>query len=173
MELMRIDEIQQNFWWWYIVIRSKSENLNIMWRKNIAEMDEMNIIIGMVSLFAGIAGVWGIYIIFRNNSLRERSGRSVLGKKLSCTEIIGQPIRYIVEVEYQLNNDVHRRKIVTSDKRIKEYKDNEQILLLYVEELNKIFWAEDHSNEWLGWILMLIVFCCFMFMLTCVLWFLA
>lgn len=88
-----------------------------MWRKNIAEMDEMNIIIGMVSLFAGIAGVWGIYIIFRNNSLRERSGRSVLGKKLSCTEIIGQPIRYIVEVEYQLNNDVHRRKIVTSDKR--------------------------------------------------------
>ena len=25
MELMRIDEIQQNFWWWYIVIRSKPE----------------------------------------------------------------------------------------------------------------------------------------------------
>lgn len=133
----------------------------------------MNIIIGAVSLFAGIAGIWGIYIIFRNNGLKEKCGRRILGKKLSCTEIIGQPIRYVVEVEYQLNNDVHRRKIVTSDKRIKKYKDNEQILLLYVEEINKIFWAEDKSKEWLVWILMLIVFCFFMFMLTCVLWILA
>ena len=133
----------------------------------------MNIIVGVISFLAGIAGIWGIYRIFRNNGLKERCRKRILGKILSCTEIIGQPIRYIVEVEYQLNNDVYRRKIVTSDKRIKEYKDNEQILLLYVEKINKIFWAEDKSNEWFGWILLLIVFCCFMFMLTCALWILA
>lgn len=133
----------------------------------------MNIIIGVMSLFAGIAGIWGIYIIFREHGLKERSRRRILGKKLSCTEIIGQPIRYVVEVEYQLNNDVHRKKIVTSDKRIKKYKDNEQIQLLYVEEINKIFWAEDKSDEWFVCILLLIVFCCFMFMLTCAFWILA
>lgn len=133
----------------------------------------MNIIIGAISFFAGIAGIWGIHIIFRKKYLKERSSRPILGKKLSCTEIIGQPIRYVVEVEYQLNNDVFRRRIVTSHKKIKKYKDNEQIPLLYVEERNKIFWAEDKSNEWFGWILMLIIFCCFMFMLTCALWILA
>ena len=130
----------------------------------------MNIIIGVMSFLAGIAGISGIYIIFRNKRLKERSSRRILGKKLSCTEIIGQPIRYVVEVEYQLNNAVCRRKIVTSDKRIKKYKDDEQIPLLYVEEINKIFWAEDKSNEWFVCILLLIVFCCFMFGLTCALW---
>lgn len=133
----------------------------------------MNTVLGVVSLLAGIAGVCGIYIIFRNNSLKERSRWRISGKKLSCTEIIGQPIRYVVEVEYQLNNDVYRRKIVTSDKRIRECRDNEQIQLIYVGGINKIFWAEDKSNEWFVLILMLIVFCCFMFGLTGVLWILA
>lgn len=133
----------------------------------------MNTVLGVVSLLAGIAGVCGIYIILRNNSLKERSRWHISGKKLSCTEIIGQPIRYVVEVEYQLNNDVYRRKIVTSDKRIRECRDNEQIQLIYVEGIDKIFWAEDKSNEWFGWILMLIIFCCVMFGLTCVLWILA
>lgn len=133
----------------------------------------MNTVLGVVSLLAGIAGVCGIYIIFRNNSLKERSRWRISGKKLSCTEIIGQPIRYAVEVEYQLNNDVYRRKIVTSDKRIRECRDNEQIQLIYVEEINKVFWAEDKSNEWFILVLMLIVFCCFMFGLTFVLWILA
>lgn len=130
----------------------------------------MNTILGVVSLLAGIAGVCGICIIFRNNSLKERSRWRISGKKLSCTEIIGQPIRYVVEVEYQLNNDVYRKKIVTSDKGIRECRDNEQIQLLYVEKINKIYWAEDKSNEWFVCILLLIVFCCFMFGLTCVLW---
>lgn len=133
----------------------------------------MNTVLGVLSLLAGIAGVYGIYIIFRNNSLKERSRWRISGKKLSCTEIIGQPIRYVVEVEYQLNNDVYRKKIVTSDKRIRECRDNEQIQLIYVGGINKIFWAEDKSNEWFVLILMLIVFCCFMFGLTCVLWILA
>lgn len=133
----------------------------------------MYTVFGVVSLLAGIAGVCGIYIILRNNSLKERSRWRISGKKLSCTEIIGQPIRYVVEVEYQLNNDIYRRKIVTSDKRIRECRDNEQIQLIYVGGINKIFWAEDKSNEWFVLILMLIVFCCFMFGLTCILWILA
>lgn len=132
----------------------------------------MNTVLGVVSLLAGIAGVCGIYIILRNNSLKERSRWRISGKKLSCTEIIGQPIRYVVEVEYQLNNNIYRRKIVTSDKRIRECRDNEQIQLIYVGGINKIFWAEDKSNEWFVLILMLIVFCGFMFGLTYILWFL-
>lgn len=62
---------------------------------------------------------------------------------------------------------------MTSDKRIRECRDNEQIQLIYVGGINKIFWAEDKSNEWFVLILMLIVFCCFMFGLTGVLWILA
>lgn len=130
----------------------------------------MNIILGVVSLFAGMAGILGIYIIYRNNSLKERCGKHILGKKISCKEIWGRPIRYVVEVEYQLNSNVHLRKIVTTDKRIMGYEDNEQIRLLYVDTIDKIFWAEDNSHEKFIYMLLFTVFCIFMFILSGVFW---
>lgn len=126
----------------------------------------MNIILGVVSLFAGIVGVLGIHIICRNNILKERDGKYILGKKINCKEIWGQPIRYVVEVEYQLNSNMRLGWIVTADKKIKKYEDNEQIPLLYVDPIDKIFWAEDNSHEKFVCMLLLITFCFFMFLLA-------
>lgn len=114
----------------------------------------------------GIVGGVGIYTIYRRSILKEKYGEKIWGKKLNCNEIWGRPIRYVVEVEYQLNNSIHLGKIVTTDKRIKECKDNEQIQLLYVDKLNKIFWVEDYSHEQSVYILLLIIFCFFMFLLS-------
>ena len=129
-------------------------------------MCKMNIILGVLSLFVGIVGGVGIYTIYRRNISKEKCGEKIWGKKLNCNEIWGRPIRYVVEVEYQLNNSIHLGKIVTTDKRIKECGDNEQIQLLYVDKLNKIFWAEDYSHEQFVYILLLIIFCFFMFLLS-------
>lgn len=129
-------------------------------------MCKINIILGVLSLFVGIVGGVGIYTIYRRSILKEKYGEKIWGKKLNCNEIWGRPIRYVVEVEYQLNNSIHLGKIVTTDKRIKECKDNEQIQLLYVDKLNKIFWVEDYSHEQSVYILLLIIFCFFMFLLS-------
>lgn len=129
-------------------------------------MCKINIILGVLSLFVGIVGGVGIYTIYHRNILKEKYGEKIWGKKLNCNEIWGRPIRYVVEVEYQLNNSIHLGKIVTTDKRIKECKDNEQIQLLYVDKLNKIFWVEDYSHEQSVYILLLIIFCFFMFLLS-------
>lgn len=129
-------------------------------------MWKMNIVLGGVSLFVGIVGILGIYIIYRNDILKKKNGKHISGKKINCREIWGKPIRYVVEVEYQLNSSVYLGKIVTADKKIRKYEDNEQIPLLYVDTLDKIFWAEDNSHEKLVCIFLLITFCFFMFLLA-------
>lgn len=130
----------------------------------------MGIIASVMSLFAGIIGGLGIYIIYRNhertNELKRREGKYIIGKKAGCKEIPGRPRRYIVEVEFEMDNTIKCKKIVTSDKKIKKYADGEEIPLLYVDAVNKVFWAEDNSHEWILWMIMLAFFCAYMFLLS-------
>lgn len=111
-------------------------------------MKMMYLVLGVISLFAGMAGVLGIYVGHKKNMEKMRNGKHVLGKKINCEEMTGRPVRYFVEVEYRLDHNTYLKKIVTTDKRIKKYNDNEPIPLLYVDTINKVFWAEDHSKEW-------------------------
>lgn len=128
----------------------------------------MNIIVSVVGLLAGIIGGLGIYIIYRNhertNELKRREGKYIIGKKAGCKEIPGRPRRYIVEVEFEMDNTIKCKKIVTSDKKIKKYADGEEIPLLYVDAVNKVFWAEDNSHEWL-WLMAILSFFCALMLL--------
>lgn len=130
----------------------------------------MNMIVSAVSLLAGSIGGLGVYIIYRNhkrtNELKRREGKHIVGKKTGCKEIPGRPTWYIIEVEFEQNNINKCKKIVTSDKKIKKYADGEEIPLLFVEAINKVFWAEDNSQEWRLWMVMLIFFSVFMFLLS-------
>lgn len=132
----------------------------------------MFIISGVISLLAGVTGVFCIYVIYKKSMEKKRNGKLISGRKISCEEIAGQPVRYSVEVEYRLDHKDYRKRIVTVDKRIKEYKNNEQIPLLYIDTINKrsqgsqVFWAEDQSKEWLVLIVLLAVFSGFMFSLS-------
>lgn len=130
------------------------------------EMKMMYLVLGVISLFAGMAGVLGIYVGHKKNMEKMRNGKHVLGKKINCEEMTGRPVRYFVEVEYRLDHNTYLKKIVTTDKRIKKYNDNEPIPLLYVDTINKVFWAEDHSKEWFVHMVLLAVFCGFMFSLS-------
>lgn len=129
-------------------------------------LNKMHIVFSLISLLAGMTGLLGIYAIHKRNMEKKRDGRPVSGKKTGCEEITGRPVRYIVEVEYQLDHKDYTKKIVTTDKRIRRYENNEPIPLLYVDSVNKVFWAEDNSKEWLVHIVLLAVFCGFMFLLS-------
>ena len=86
-------------------------------------------------------------------------------EKISCDELPGRPTRYIVKVEYEINNVVHEKKVITTDKNIKKYADNGQIRLLYVDKIDKVYWAEDKSNEIIVIIVLLALFSASMFLL--------
>ena len=79
---------------------------------------------------------------------------------------MGSPTRYLVEVEYVIKNIVNKRKIITTDRNIIKYKDNETISLIYVEKNNKVYWAEEKSIENVIIILLLTATCIFAFLLA-------
>lgn len=128
----------------------------------------MYIVLSMMSLFAGIMGVLCIYIIYRNDILKKRNGRFIMGKSINCEELFGQPIRYVMEVEYKINDGTELSKIITTDKKIKKYNNNDSIPLIYVDAIDKVFWAEERSYEKIVSMLLLGFFCGFMFLLSIV-----
>lgn len=113
--------------------------------------------------------IWSIYVIKMNNCLKSK-GKLIEGKIINIRELMGRPIRYIVEVECLINNDIQKKKIVTADKRIKQEVVNGTLLLIYVEKNNKIYWAEDKSiEEKIKVILLLIggIFALILFIINC------
>ncbi|MBD5541808.1 MAG: hypothetical protein HDR00_11595 [Lachnospiraceae bacterium] len=126
----------------------------------------MYIVLAIVSLLAGIIGVISICVLYRNSILKKRNGKIITGKKISCEELIGRPTRYIVEVECKINDHTDLRKIVTTDKKIKKYDNDEEMPLLYVDTTDKIYWAEDNSHEKIVSMVLLAFFCAFMFLLS-------
>lgn len=102
----------------------------------------------------------------KQHILKKRNGINITGKKMNCEELLGMPIRYVVEVEYKVNNETKLSKIVTTDKKIRKYANNEQIPLVYVDGIDKIFWAEEKSHEKTVYILLLAFFSAFMFSLS-------
>lgn len=93
----------------------------------------------------------------------------MIGKKLGCEEMFGTPIRYIVEVEYEINNIANKRRIVTTDKNIKKCNSDESIALLYVQKNNKVYWAGEKSNESIVEIINFLALSIFSFMLAFIL----
>lgn len=125
----------------------------------------MYLAIGIVSFFCGVAGIGIIYMLCKRNGLK-KDGEIISGRKLSCEEIVGRPNRYVVKAEYRINGEIRSKNLVTTDKRVKECADNGEIQLLYVDKLDKIFWAQERSYEMIFHIAWLGVFSAFMFLLS-------
>lgn len=126
----------------------------------------MYIVLSMMGLFAGIMGVLGIYNIHRNDILKKQNGRFMIGKCKNCEELFGSPIRYVMEVEYKIYDRIELSKIITTDKKIKKYNNNDSIPLIYVDVIDKVFWAEEKSYEKIVYMFLFGFFCAFMFLLS-------
>lgn len=118
------------------------------------------------SFIAGIAGVICIGLIVKKDTLKKRNGTIIVGKKIGCKELPGRPTRYITEVEFEVNHTTYKKKVITADKRISTLANNGQINLIYVDQNNSVYWADDKSNEIVVWIIVLSGFCALMFLCT-------
>lgn len=129
----------------------------------------MKIILCILSLVVGVLGFMRICYICKKDNIKKKEGKIVIGKKLGCEEMFGTPIRYIVEVEYEINNIANKRRIVTTDKNIKKCNSDESIALLYVQKNNKVYWAGEKSNESIVEIIIFLALSIFSFMLAFIL----
>lgn len=121
-------------------------------------------IICILSLLIGFFSIIAICKIIKNNEERRKKGIVLYGKKLNCEERFGTPIRYVVKVEFVVNGSVQQKKIITTDKNIKKYIDNESIPLIYINSKNKVYWMEEKSNESIVIIILLASLCMFAFL---------
>ncbi len=124
----------------------------------------MDYIFGALYLVVAISAFWGICFIKNSNKMK-REGQLISGKKLSDAIMPGRPIRYIVEVEYVIDNITNKRKITTTDKNIMQCKNSEQISLVYVEKNKKVYWAEEQTKEDLVKVILLSFICGFALLL--------
>lgn len=116
-----------------------------------------------------LVSIWSIILIYKivkDNSLKGKEGMLLYGREVGCEVRWGTPTRYIVEVEYTVNDLVNRKRIVTTDKHIRKYTNDEYIPLIYVKRNNKVYWAEDKSIEKCVWIIILLFLCIFALVLA-------
>lgn len=130
------------------------------------QVKKMNAILCVLCLFVSGLAIEGIYLIKRDDKLKKYEGKLLLGKKVSAVPLMGTPTRYIVDVQCQINGSCEERKIITTDKNIMKYKDNENISLIYVEKNNKVYWAEEKTIENVVKMVLLATACAFALLLA-------
>lgn len=126
----------------------------------------MNMVLCILSLLVGVFSIIAIYKVIKNNEARSKEGIVLYGKKIECEERFGTPIRYVMKVEFVVNGSVQQKKIITTDKNITKYIDNESIPLIYVNSNNKLYWMEEKSSESIVIIILLVALCMFAFVLA-------
>lgn len=101
----------------------------------------------MLGLLAFCIGLVGIYIICKNEAIKKKEGKTIVGKKIRCEEMTGTPTRYIVEVEYRMDDSMNRGLVITTDKAVLQYKNVEELPLIYVKKKHKVYFAGEKSHE--------------------------
>ena len=127
----------------------------------------MNIILFILSLLAFCVGGGGIYIICKNETIKKTEGQAIVGKKISSEIMPGTPYRYIVKVEYKIDDSMNEGLIITPDKAILQYKDDEALPLIYVKKKHKVYYAEEKSYEVVVKVAILGTLCFFALNLIC------
>lgn len=126
----------------------------------------MDIVLSIIFFILGILSFSVACILGRNRVLKKKSGKIIIGKKISCDELLGRPTRYIVKVEYEVNNTIYKKNVITADKNIKKCVNDEPIRLLYVDKINKVYWPEDKSDDMFIGIALSGIFAVNMFLLS-------
>lgn len=103
-----------------------------------------------------------LYSIWRRNRIKNREGMKIQGKKIDYKEIPGRPTRYLILVEYQINGEEKRKRIITTDRAARKFAKEEEIALIYVHSLDKIYWSGEKKYANMPIIILLVVLAVFM-----------
>lgn len=110
--------------------------------------------------------------VLRNNQrkcrTKEMVGITIDAKVVSWKYLLGRPTRYIVNVEYYVNNEKISKTLVTSGKFAAKYERERDIQIVVIPNTRKVYFAEENwrmQNIGLIIAIMFIAFIlCFLFL---------
>lgn len=79
--------------------------------------------------------------------VKKKYGRLINAKVIKWDAISGQPTRYILEVEYQMNNIKKTKRFITSGKFAGKYEKERDIPIVVMQDTGKIFFEEEDWKE--------------------------
>lgn len=79
--------------------------------------------------------------------VKKKYGRVINAKVIKWYVISGRPIRYILEVEYQMNNIKKTKRFITSGKFAGKYEKERDIPIVVMQDTGKIFFEEEDWKE--------------------------
>ena len=71
-------------------------------------------------------------------------GKKVDGNVISWKAISGRPTRYVVKVEYEINEKKGNKTFVTSGKFAKKYERDKNIQIVVIPNSSKVFLEEEN-----------------------------
>lgn len=89
-------------------------------------------------------------LLIRRNVLRvvkKKYSRVINAKVIKWGVISGQPTRYLLEVEYQMNNIKKTKRFITSGKFAGKYEKERDIPIVVMQDTGKIFFEEEDWKE--------------------------
>lgn len=103
-----------------------------------------------------------LYNIWRRARIKNREGIEIQGKKIDYKEIPGRPTRYLILAEYQIAGEKKRKRIITTDRAARKFAKEENIALIYVHSLDKIYWSDERKYADMPIIILLVLLAIFM-----------
>lgn len=77
----------------------------------------------------------------------KKGGIIIQGHKVNYHEIIGRPNIHRITVKYHINGKTFTKRITTTDSRARRFEKEQDIQLLYVERLDKVFWVDESEKS--------------------------
>lgn len=91
-----------------------------------------------------------VALLIRRNVQRvvkKKYGRLINAKVIKWHVLSGQPTRYILEVEYQMNNIKKTKRFITSGKFARKYEKEKDIPIVVMQDTDQIFFEEEDWKE--------------------------
>lgn len=87
-----------------------------------------------------------IFLIRRNILRLEKkkiTGTLIDAEVTKWKALSGQPTRYILEVEYEMEDKKYIKKLITSGKFTKKYEKERTVPIVVIQDTNKIYFKEE------------------------------
>lgn len=98
-----------------------------------------------------------LYKIWRHDQVKNKEGIEIQGKRIDYKEIPGRPTRYLILAEYQIDGGNRKKRIITADRAARKFVKEEDITLIYVHSLDKIYWADEKKYANMPIIILLVL----------------
>lgn len=106
--------------------------------------EQMILLVTIINLM--LIAIILIFLIRRNILRLEKkkiTGTLIDAEVTKWKALSGQPTRYILEVEYEMEDKKYIKKLITSGKFTKKYEKERTVPIVVIQDTNKIYFKEE------------------------------